>query len=342
MFRNRRGGQARGRRPGFTLIELLVVIAIIAILIGLLLPAVQKIREAANRMKCSNNLHQLVLGAHNYNDTMGYLPPGFLGTMSTDTNGLDGQITSGYNGQCVGTLVHLLPYIEQDNLYRLMMAGVESNYLDPTYRPATNPQYWSRASFWNNRGAKIKTLICPSDNAEAAPWDCFFSTYLSSATTFTVTIIAFGDSTFGRTNYLGIAGRSGLSMDTYKGAFNNRSKNPLGSMPDGTSNTFLFGEYATHGPPAAGWSNVSPQWMGAGYFPVAWGLNPQPADWQTPGRDFWYMLSSRHPSGIMMAMSDGAIRMVRYIGNTAGTPGLNNYNYGAGTRDGNVFDPSAL
>src|SRR5215208_2843257 len=102
-----------GRTPyGFTLIELLVVIAIIAILIGLLLPAVQKVREAAARMSCSNNLKQIVLGAHNYQSSAGYLPPGFLGRLPANTVG-------GYSGneQALGTLPFLLPYIEQDNIY---------------------------------------------------------------------------------------------------------------------------------------------------------------------------------------------------------------------------------
>src|SRR5262245_21125408 len=93
----------------FTLIELLVVIAIIAVLVGLLLPAVQKVREAANRMKCSNNLKQFGIACHSYHDVTGYFPPGgWLG----DRAQVDWSDDRG------SWLIHTLPYMEQDNIFK--------------------------------------------------------------------------------------------------------------------------------------------------------------------------------------------------------------------------------
>ena len=138
----------RNRRGAFTLIELLVVIAIIAILIGLLLPAVQKIREAANRMKCSNNLKQMVLGAHNCNDNHGYMPA--FGYAWPKQSTVLSQAS---------TFWALLPFLEQDNLYRTL--------------PATSSAYFNGAG----TPVPVKIYICPSDysgitaNGTGAGWN---------------------------------------------------------------------------------------------------------------------------------------------------------------------------
>src|SRR5438876_2731356 len=100
----------RLRSSGFTLIELMVVIAIIAILIGLLLPAAQKVREAASRTKCQNNLKQIGLAAHNHLSAHGRFPPGYIsGALSENDEG---------TGPGWGWAARLLPYLEQEPLYR--------------------------------------------------------------------------------------------------------------------------------------------------------------------------------------------------------------------------------
>lgn len=141
---------SRQRRHGFTLIELLVVIAIIAILIGLLLPAIQKVREAANRSTCQNNLKQLGLGTVNCSDAnQQKLPPG-VGLYPSDNGGQAPQNSNG------GTFLHILPYIEQKAVH-------DSSYVspDPDGRNGNNPTY----SQWTSgiQNARIKTLACPSD-----------------------------------------------------------------------------------------------------------------------------------------------------------------------------------
>jgi prepilin-type N-terminal cleavage/methylation domain-containing protein/prepilin-type processing-associated H-X9-DG protein len=118
----------RGR--AFTLIELLVVIAIIAVLIALLLPAVQKVREAANRMKCQNNLKQFGLACHSYHDVNGVFPPGALEVP---------PVTYSWNGDKGSWLVSTLPYMEQDNLYRTFPKLGQPNYNSVQNSPMGGP-----------------------------------------------------------------------------------------------------------------------------------------------------------------------------------------------------------
>jgi len=240
----------RDDRRGFTLIELLVVIAIIAILIGLLLPAVQKIRAAAQRMSCSNNLKQIGLGVHNYESTHMELPhPG-----QCDSTG--GAATV-YMTQSTPTL--LLPYIEQDNVYRMMdhtltfanmaAAGYNTTQLHPKsigriYNDAAHPATILAAQ------TQIKIYVCPATPisfSSRSPdgygaWDYMFVavTDIEDGSTGATTPAGERPTTAARRVQMTVPGM--LSCD---GA-------TIGAVPDGSSNTILCIEDAGRAHPGAG------------------------------------------------------------------------------------------
>src|SRR5438270_2774826 len=160
------------RRAGFTLVELLVVIAIIGILIGLLLPAVQKIRDAAGRIKCANNLRQIGLGLHNYNDTMGQFPPGVSNPAQRPW-----LASQNYGFHAYWSwLAELMPFVEQDNLWNQCDAWAKTNpFTPPNYTAPYNPPFylpygdyvtcWSGTGTPNpGGGTPINLYLCPADS----------------------------------------------------------------------------------------------------------------------------------------------------------------------------------
>jgi prepilin-type N-terminal cleavage/methylation domain-containing protein len=315
------------RRTGFTLIELLVVIAIIAILIGLLVPAVQKVREAADRTQCINNLKQIGLAAHNYHDTFKRLPPGYLATYP---NPADPPSTAFQN---MGVLVHLLPYVEQKNIYNQMIASVPSSYfkLDGV------------GIYWINIGGlraaanySVPVYLCPSDSPQEAKAGAFSRIHMwyNSATGFLTLsggYLAGTAPTIGKTNYLGVAGYFGQAYSGYQGIFGNRTAVRLTQIGDGTSNTLMFGE-ALGGPPSGPTARLfAYSWTGPGALPTAWGL-PEQSD--------WYTFGSQHTALVHFAFGDGSVRGLRK-GLTSGGD-YNTYIYLSGYQDGFVTDSDSV
>jgi prepilin-type N-terminal cleavage/methylation domain-containing protein len=323
---------ARGRR-GFTLIELLVVIAIIAILIGLLVPAVQKVRDAAARIQCENNLAQLGKAAHNYQSANNTLPPGFLGP-SHDLAAKQGNYNNGnygYEGQYVGVMAHLLPYIEQDAVYQKMLTGLPNNYLSPA---ATYPNWWTLSSTAQASLTNIKTFLCPSDNPQASQLSVGALTTFTTPTGFEVWAGVFQNVPVGRSDYVGVAGFAGQANGQLQGVFTNRIQVSLQQLTaaDGASNTLLFGESASSLDPQSGLI-IAHTWMGSGCLPSAWGTVDQRGG-------AWYAFNSKHTAMVLFCYGDGSVHGIRK-GLTTGSS-LAQFVFASSWNDGQAVDFSLI
>ncbi len=314
------------RRSGFTLIELLVVIAIIAVLIGLLLPAVQKVREAAARLSCANNLKQLGLALHGYVDTNQKLPPAGKGygwcNVSLPAHPGDSQI---YN---LNGLSLLLPFFEQQTLDKSLNRAQAMSPQNTGYccayqgntmgtvvgDPATN----GNAALM---GTKLKVLLCPSDNG--IPMQGVGSSAYSPG----------GSYDGAKTNYDFITSVGDFACNNWRSAapnartmFGENSTTRLTDVTDGTSNTIALGETTLNV-----YNGRTACWGYRGWVMTGIDLNYGINDWSFPGIQpqlgrlgSWGRAGSLHPGGAQFCFADGS---VRFISDTTNTTTLSRLGY---------------
>src|SRR5438552_1380899 len=268
-----------GGKKAFTLIELLVVIAIIAILIGLLLPAVQKVREAAARTQCSNNLHQLAIATHSYNDVYLRLPPGWTPDTGGGTFGTNFRST----GNTRGTLHFLiLPYVEQDNVYKASFSNTPPAY-DAQRVAATI----------------IKVYICPSDSS----LNSNIQRYGYGSTNYAANLMVFDPRGPGSI----VTGMPDGTSNTVMFAERFKVCAPTWGGYTGAG-WAMQPAYVGHGrdTPVFGWRDMGigydPSFNGGRGFPYQVAPSPSACD--------WYVTQSGHTGGMVVGMGDGSVRTV--------------------------------
>ncbi len=300
----------QSKRSGFTLIELLVVIAIIAILIALLVPAVQKVREAAARLQCQNNLKQLALGLHNYHDVYKKFPPGGQAAVLPQPN------PPGNTATIVGTswIVFTLPYIEQGALYKLYdftkayndaanATNVGENLVPIIYCPSgpdPNRYLDPNTNMTKNRSTHYYGVMGPSDAASPA-------NYTIGGTTFSAVVGGPGGN--GAYSTHGILSHY---QDT-TGSVMTKRQIRLTDVTDGTSNTLLIGERSMV-PPAGSSTNDYRSWIrgqngGMGACKnVRFPLNSTYYNGSNNFNDISF--GSNHTGGCNFAIGDGTVRYI--------------------------------
>jgi prepilin-type processing-associated H-X9-DG protein len=330
-------------RSSLTLIELLVIIGIISLLMALLVPAIQKVREAANRMNCSGNLRQLGLAAHRYHQDYGRLPPGYLGPL------LDSKTESmyaDYHYQGAGVLTFLLPYLEHDAVHQRLPVNWSLQH--------ETPAWWTSVMGWTWAQTRFRRFRCPTDCVEEpCPFIMAMVHVYQDGSGFIWTETAAWPSHvgngLGRTNYLGVAGATGTGGGLWEGVLGNRSATTLAELAaqDGASHTLMFGETlghivsnssnGTNPADAAGQRQWVPTWMGCGALVTFWGLPPQTSQvalWQ---------FASRHPNSVQFCFADGSVRPLR-CGSTivCGSIDWRAFQQLAGKRDGRQGETAGI